>query len=77
MIYELWDLPSRNLVATYTSRSEALADLRAALADHGADYVADFMLGQEDTKGRSRVIAQGSHLVSLTLASVTESAPSN
>lgn len=77
MIYELWDLPSRNLVATYTSKSEALADLRAALTDHGADYVADFMLGQEDTKGRSRMIARGSRLVALTLASMAESAPSS
>ena len=76
MTYELWDLPSRNLIGTYATRREALADLRAAIANHGVDYVADFMLGQEDVEGHSRMIAKGSDLVTLALADAPEGVPS-
>ena len=74
-VYEVWDLPSRNLVGTYATKKKALAALRASLDSFGADYVADFMLGQEDANGRSKMVAAGSDLVALALAFEPEGTP--
>ena len=72
MIYVLWDLDSRNLIATYATRSAALADLREAVAAHGSAYVESLMLGEEPPRGRARTIAHGPELVALALASTAE-----
>jgi len=71
-VYELWDLPSRNLVGTYPTKRQALNDLRAMTSTHGVDYVGDLMLGEEDAQGRSHLIAQGADLIALALASRPE-----
>lgn len=70
MIYELWDTCSGNVVGTFTTKEEALAIVRDAVALHGEAFAKWFLLGQEDKAGRSRRIAEGKALVALALAQV-------
>jgi ribulose bisphosphate carboxylase small subunit len=67
MAYEVWSVPSGSLLATYASEAEALADVRAAFAEHGEEYVRGLLLGHEDRRGRSHLIAEGEALVQRAL----------
>src|SRR4051812_1924677 len=71
MAYEVWSVPSGSLLATYASEAEALADVRAAFAEHGEEYVRGLLLGYEDRRGRSRLIAEGEALVQRALQAET------
>ena len=76
MAYEVWSIPSGSLLATYETEAEALADVRAAIERHGADYGRGLLLGYESRRGRSRLIAEGEALVQRALqAASAESAP--
>ena len=66
--YELWDLPSRNVVGSYTDKQQALAFVRQAVALHGTAFAEAYLLGQEDSAGRVRLIAEGRDLVAMALA---------
>lgn len=63
MQYELWHVPSGNLVGTFPTEEEALALVRAELDAHGRPRAEAFALGTEDRRGRSRLIADGATLV--------------
>ena len=69
MADEVWSVVSSNLLATYESEAEALADVRAAIERNGAEYGRGLLLGYEDRRGRSRLIAEGEALVERALAS--------
>ena len=43
-IYELWDGPSRNLIATYRSKSDALAAVRVFIEDDGEESIEGVVL---------------------------------
>ena len=65
MFYELWHVPSANVVGTFDTKDEALSLIRDVLEQHGADAAQEYLLGQEDKAGRSRLIAEGKALVAL------------
>ena len=70
MHYELWHVPSGNLVNTYPSEEEALAPVLRALRTHGKEHAESFALGREDRHGRSTLIAEGAELLERALAAV-------
>jgi hypothetical protein len=60
--YELWQMRSGNLMATFETEPAALAAIREAMRRHGAGYAATLALGREDGRGRSKPIAMGAEL---------------
>ena len=69
--FELWDRESRSLVGTFSSEAEVLAAIREALASHGRAYAETFAVIREDTRGRSKLLGEGSDLVELACRSAT------
>jgi len=70
MFFEVWDNVSGNVVGTWDTKEEALAVLRGALAEHGPGYVESLYLGQGNTHGGGKAIADGRALVNLVRASM-------
>lgn len=70
MIYELWDTTSRNLIGTYDTEQAALEVLRAVAEVHGWIAADTLALGQEDKRGRSRLLATGRELADRARARV-------
>jgi len=69
-MFELWDLASRNAVATFRTREGALAAVREYAASHGARAASSLLLGYEDESGRSTEVARGGQLMTLAQAAV-------
>jgi hypothetical protein len=65
MAYEIWSTAPGNLLATYDTKAEALAAVRAAMQAHGPDYALDLALAYENSRGYTRTIAAGESLVQL------------
>ena len=63
MGYELWEMRSGNLVASFSREADALALVRDALRKHGAEYVENLALVREDEAGRSTAVAEAGGLV--------------
>ena len=63
MHFELWHIPSGNLVNTFPDEQAALAVVRRAYEQDGRDAGESFALGTEDRRGRSRQLASGSELL--------------
>jgi hypothetical protein len=65
MIYEIWDTDSANLLGSFSSESEALSIVRAAVTDHGARRIRLWALTSKDlsSNGRTTTIAKGAQLV--------------
>lgn len=62
MIYELWDMETNNLMASYDEEERALDAVREALRRGGEESVIEVALVQEDNRGNSKFIASGSAL---------------
>jgi hypothetical protein len=62
--YELWDVDSGNIVGTYTSEAEALAEVRGLLAINGPAYTIDLSLGRRQEDG-GELVAEGAELAQL------------
>lgn len=75
LTYELWDMTSRNLVAEFGSREEALSSVREALRTHGHGAVEILALGTEDGDGGGEVIARGAELAALARGDSGGSSP--
>ena len=67
MHYELWHIPSGNLVNTFECEADALVVVRRAYEQNGRQAGASFALGTEDRRGRSRQLAAGSNLLARAL----------
>jgi hypothetical protein len=63
MGYELWSLVSRNALGEYATEAEALAAVRDEIVAGGDAYAAELGLAYLNSRGRTRVIAEGSDLV--------------
>ena len=63
MAFELWSMASRNLIGSFATEAEALAAVRDIALVNTPAYVAGLVLGYENSRGRSRAIAQGAALV--------------
>jgi hypothetical protein len=76
MAYELWSMASRNALGEFASETEALAAVRAEVAAGGEAYATALALLYANSRGRSRVVAQGEALVERAkLAALAERAP--
>jgi hypothetical protein len=70
MLFELWDYDTRNIIYTYRSESEALAEVAAQIAEFGRDAVKTWLLLSNDgtqTEDGLQRIADGDDLADLAL----------
>ena len=74
-IYELWDAPSRNLIATYDSEDEALSAVRAFVEDDGEDSIEGVALVRHEPDGSGNVIAADAALARLAQERHRQSIP--
>ena len=51
MVYEILDMRTGSLLATFDAEAEATAIVRDAVRDHGEDYGRDLVLIREDRDG--------------------------
>ena len=75
MTYDLWDSESGNIIGTFVTRDQALSVVREALSRHGVGYAETLLLGQEDSRGRTKAIARGKKLVQLARALESAESP--
>jgi len=66
-LYELLDFTSGNLVGSYDTREEALADVRAAYDTHGWTAIQDLGLMVIDREGSQTLTAANADLARLAL----------
>jgi hypothetical protein len=62
-VYAIWDTASANIVDSYPSESEALADVRDAVKRFGRDYALTWALARHDDDDQVEAIAEGSDLI--------------
>ncbi len=60
-IYSLWETASGNIINTYDTEAQALAVVRATIAEHGRDAVATLALARETNRGVKQ-LAEGESL---------------
>jgi hypothetical protein len=58
MVFEVWDVPTRNLIGTYESVDEALTDLRLSYNEQPGS-LDGLLLGAENEEGTAITIADG------------------
>jgi len=63
MHYELWHMPTGNLVNTFERETDALVVVKRAYEQSGREAGESFALGTEDRRGRSRQLAAGPDLL--------------
>jgi hypothetical protein len=71
VLYELWDYESRNLLADFPSKAEALAMVRDVVQRHGRTYVAAWALGRTDDAGLDEPLLEGPALAYAALKPVS------
>jgi hypothetical protein len=62
--YELWDVDTGNIVGSFASEADALAEVRGLVALNGPGYVADLSLARKHPDG-GELIAEGDELARL------------
>jgi hypothetical protein len=65
MAYEIWEMQTGNLVASFSHEQDALALVRDVVAAHGATYVGTLALVYEDEAGESTALAMSQELLEL------------
>ena len=65
MAYEVWDIQTGNLMASFRLQEEALALVRDAVEAHGEAYGLNLALVQEDEAGRTTTLATADRLLDL------------
>jgi hypothetical protein len=68
MAYELWETSTGNLIGSYATEQDALALIRRAIEAHGVAYADTIVLGFENQRGRSKVLAAGAALAERALS---------
>ncbi|MFN8636528.1 MAG: hypothetical protein U0893_21990 [Chloroflexota bacterium] len=63
MAYEIWEMQTGNLVASFRREREALALVRDALEAHGDTYVRSLALVREDEDGSTITVAESCALI--------------
>ena len=71
MAYQLWELDSRNCIAEFASREDALAAVREMVRARGEPAAASLLLVQENADGDLSKVASGGSLVRLATDSST------
>ena len=70
MVYAIWDTDSANLVGSYDTEGEALADVRDAVERFGRDYARAWGLAIHDGDDVEKV-AEGDELIDRALDQAT------
>jgi len=68
MFYELIDVETANVIRTYETEADALAEVRALLRANGPAYAEALALGCEDKRGSGRLISERADLAERALA---------
>ena len=63
MAYEIWEMQTGNLVASFSHERDALGLVRDAVQAHGAGYVETLALVSEDEDGSSTTVATSYELI--------------
>lgn len=63
MAYEVWEMQTGNLVASFGSEDEALALVRGAVESHGEAYGLNLALVREDEAGHTTALAMAEQLL--------------
>ena len=63
MAYEVWEMRSGNLVASFGTEAAALGLVRDALEAQGEEYGRHLALVREDDDGTSTAVAMGDRLL--------------
>lgn len=63
MVYAIWDTASANIVDSYQSESEALAEVRAVVKRFGRGYALTWALARHDDDDQVEAIAEGPDLI--------------
>jgi hypothetical protein len=63
MAYEIWEMRTGNLVASFGREAAALELVRDAVREHGEKYGLNLALVREDSDGTSTAVATGSQLI--------------
>ena len=61
--YELWNVESGNLLATFPDEAAALDAVAEAVERNGVSYGEILALGCESSRGASKIVAIGSQLI--------------
>jgi hypothetical protein len=61
--FEVWDIRTGNLVASFGRKQQALALVRDAVASHGPPYARGLALVREDGDGNTVTVATGDRLL--------------
>lgn len=67
MHYELWHVPSGNLVNSFQDENDALGYVRRTYDRYGRERAEEFALGTEDRSGDSTQVAIGAELLERAL----------
>jgi hypothetical protein len=63
MAYEIWEMQTGNLVASFSHERDALALVRDSVKAHGEVYVETLALVHEDEAGGSTTVATSYELI--------------
>jgi hypothetical protein len=63
MAFEVWEMQTGNLVASFSHERDALALIRDAVKAHGEGYVESLALVREDEDGNSTTVATSYELI--------------
>jgi hypothetical protein len=63
MAYEVWEMRTGNLVASFGLEEDALALVRDAMQAHGEAYALNLALVREDEAGHSTAVAAAEQLI--------------
>jgi hypothetical protein len=63
MTYEVWEMRTGNLVASFAAEEDALTLVRDAVTAHGDVYGRHLALVREDEHGQSTTVAAGEQLL--------------
>jgi hypothetical protein len=73
MTYELWDTESANLLASYPSKTNALAFVREVVQAYGREAVADWELMAMDDGVSAQSVTFGADLADRALSDISPS----
>jgi len=63
MAYEIWEMQTGNLVASFSVEADALALVRDAVETHGEAYARNLALVREDGDGQTTTVATADELL--------------
>jgi hypothetical protein len=63
MAYEIWDMQTGNLVASFGLEADALTLVRDAVETHGEPYARNLALVREDDDGTTATVAASDQLL--------------